>query len=176
MDKNKKKGFTLVELIVVLAILAILAAMLVPALTGYIDKANEKKLTAATRQVVVAAQTVVSEKYASSSVFKGDTVDIIYALKTITISQGSESVKAGSLTVTDIADILVLSEIVSNDFSLLPDNTVTGNYLYDIDAVRIAFDDYGKVKKVYLQTKNNLACTYNGITGEYEIINHKKQL
>ena len=47
--KNKKKGFTLVELIVVLAILAILAAMLVPALTGYIDKANEKKAVAAAR-------------------------------------------------------------------------------------------------------------------------------
>ena len=35
-----KKGFTLVELIVVLVILAILAALLVPALTGYIDKAR----------------------------------------------------------------------------------------------------------------------------------------
>ena len=32
--KTSKKGFTLVELIVVLVILAILAAMLVPALTG----------------------------------------------------------------------------------------------------------------------------------------------
>ena len=33
-----KKGFTLIELIVVLAVLAILAAMLFPSLTGYIDK------------------------------------------------------------------------------------------------------------------------------------------
>lgn len=65
MDKNKKKGFTLVELIVVLAILAILAAMLVPALTGYIDKANEKKILATARQYYVAAQTVVSEAYAN---------------------------------------------------------------------------------------------------------------
>ena len=64
MDKNKKKGFTLVELIVVLAILAILAAMLVPALTGYIDKANEKKVIATARQYYVAAQTVASEAYA----------------------------------------------------------------------------------------------------------------
>lgn len=64
--KNKKKGFTLVELIVVLAILAILAAMLVPALTGYIDKANEKKVVAAARQYEIAAQTVVSDAYAAN--------------------------------------------------------------------------------------------------------------
>lgn len=41
---KNKKGFTLVELIVVLVILAILAALLIPALTGYIDKAREEKV------------------------------------------------------------------------------------------------------------------------------------
>ena len=49
--KHKNKGFTLVELIVVLVILAILAALLVPALTGYIDKAKEKKVIAETRML-----------------------------------------------------------------------------------------------------------------------------
>ena len=76
MDKNKKKGFTLVELIVVLAILAILAAMLVPALTGYIDKANEKKVIATARQYYVAAQTVVSEAYANGDEITGIIVSI----------------------------------------------------------------------------------------------------
>lgn len=61
--KHKNKGFTLVELIVVLVILAILAALLVPALTGYIDKAKEKKVIAETRMVVMAVQTVASEAY-----------------------------------------------------------------------------------------------------------------
>lgn len=63
--KYKNKGFTLVELIVVLVILAILAALLVPALTGYIDKAKEKKIVAETRMVVTAVQTVASETYGS---------------------------------------------------------------------------------------------------------------
>lgn len=62
MQKNKK-GFTLVELIVVLVILAILAALLIPALTGYIDKSKSKTIIAATRQVVSAAQTETAEFY-----------------------------------------------------------------------------------------------------------------
>lgn len=67
MKNNKKKGFTLVELIVVLVILAILAALLIPALTGYIDKAKEKSITAETRQTVMAAQTITDEVYADAS-------------------------------------------------------------------------------------------------------------
>ncbi len=61
---KEKKGFTLVELIVVLVILAILAALLIPALTGYIDKAKNKSIVAETRQAVMAAQTLVDEAYA----------------------------------------------------------------------------------------------------------------
>lgn len=60
---KNKKGFTLVELIVVLVILAILAALLIPALTGYIDKANQEKVIAECRMVVMAAQTEASELY-----------------------------------------------------------------------------------------------------------------
>jgi len=41
--KKNNKGFTLVELIVVLVILAILAAILVPTLLGWIDKARSEK-------------------------------------------------------------------------------------------------------------------------------------
>ena len=40
MKKLNKKGFTLTELIVVIAVIAILAAVLIPTLTGYIEKAR----------------------------------------------------------------------------------------------------------------------------------------
>lgn len=67
-NKRKKEGgFTLVELIVVLVILAILAALLIPALTGYIDKAKEKNVIAETRQCVMAAQTLADETYATNT-------------------------------------------------------------------------------------------------------------
>ncbi|WP_455191957.1 type II secretion system protein [Gemmiger sp.] len=60
---KEKRGFTLVELIVVLVILAILAALLVPALTGYIDKAKKSQVIAETRMIVQAVQTEVVELY-----------------------------------------------------------------------------------------------------------------
>ena len=60
---KNKKGFTLVELIVVLVILAILAALLIPALAGYIDKANQEKVVAETRMIVMAVQTEASTYY-----------------------------------------------------------------------------------------------------------------
>ena len=63
IGKNSKKGFTLVELIVVLVILAIMAAMLVPALTGYIKKAREEKDYQAASSALVAAQAIVTEYY-----------------------------------------------------------------------------------------------------------------
>ncbi len=72
--RSKKGGFTLVELIVVLVILAILAALLIPALTGYINRAKEKQIVAETRQCVMAAQTLYDEAYAN--VKKNGTADI----------------------------------------------------------------------------------------------------
>lgn len=62
-SRKNKKGFTLVELIVVLVILAILMAILIPALTGYIRKAQDKQVVAEGRTALMAAQTALSEEY-----------------------------------------------------------------------------------------------------------------
>ena len=110
---KNKKGFTLVELIVVLVILAILAALLIPALTGYIDRANNQKVIATTHQVVMAAQTVTSEDYAKAATGKltagnltsGGTPDLDEVLKLAEITLNQNGVTAVTVHVT----MLILS-------------------------------------------------------------------
>ncbi len=41
MKKLNKKGFTIVELVIVIAVIAILAAVLIPTFSGVVDKANK---------------------------------------------------------------------------------------------------------------------------------------
>ncbi|MDD7506050.1 MAG: type II secretion system protein [Clostridiales bacterium] len=41
MKKNNKKGFTIVELVIVIAVIAILAAVLIPTFTGVTERAKE---------------------------------------------------------------------------------------------------------------------------------------
>ena len=61
---HKKHGFTLVELIVVLSILTILATLLIPSLTGYIEKAKKQAVLTEAKEVWTATQAALSECYA----------------------------------------------------------------------------------------------------------------
>ena len=58
---KKNTGFTLVEVIAVLVILAFLTAITVPLIVGYIDKAKETKAIAEARNVQLAASTSIVE-------------------------------------------------------------------------------------------------------------------
>ena len=98
LKKNKKKGFTLVERIVVLVILAILAALLIPALTGYIDKAKEKSITAETRQTVMAAQTLLDEAYGATDNAQDNSLD------------GNDFQQTGEFTKAKVAKLAEVSE------------------------------------------------------------------
>ena len=147
---KNKKGFTLVELIVVLVILAILAALLVPALTGYIDKANNQKVVATTRSIVVAAQTEVSEKYG-------------------VVTSNNGKLKGGSLgelTVTAKND----DGIVPSDIGKLAEvvSGTTPAYKNGITSAIGSYDETGHVTKVVVQ-QSGRTCTYDASKGTYEV-------
>lgn len=63
---KNKKGFTLVEIIIVLVILAILAALIIPSLTGYIERGKQASAISEAKGILTAAQTSLSEYYATS--------------------------------------------------------------------------------------------------------------
>lgn len=62
--RKKDAGFTLVELIVVLVVLVILAAILLPALLGYIDRSKGQQYILEARDLMVATQAGITEAYA----------------------------------------------------------------------------------------------------------------
>ena len=52
--RNSKKGFTLVELVIVIAVIAILASVLIPTFGGIIDKANQNAAMQEARNIYAA--------------------------------------------------------------------------------------------------------------------------
>lgn len=68
IKRKKKKGFTLVEVMVVLVIMAILAAILIPTLTGYIDKSRAASVRVDARYFYEAFQTALSETYSATEI------------------------------------------------------------------------------------------------------------
>lgn len=75
MKKSNRKGFTIVELVIVIAVIAILAAVLIPTFTNLIKKANESSDIQAVRQM----NTILS---AEDAFLNGITInDAVAALK-----------------------------------------------------------------------------------------------
>ena len=141
MKENKKKGFTLVELIVVLVILAILAALLIPALTGYIDKAKNKSIVAETRQIVMAAQTIVDEQYA-----KNDTTSLKGTDSKYTVALGDKTGISNGVITISYTELQELSEVKVNE---------TGSQV----SSPISINEKGKITEL-TYTKGNKVCKY----------------
>lgn len=161
MQKLKKRGgFTLVELIVVLVILAILAALLIPALTGYIDKSKRDQVVAETRMLHEAVQTVASEAYGSADWPSGNIFTIA--------NQSGQNVTKPTDTVTydnlknRYNEIVKLAEVPS-----LTDGT--GDF--------VAFTDTkGSVFCVLYNSGRGLLGAYFRETGEYKVYSKQENI
>ena len=131
--KMNNKGFTLVELIVVLVILAILAAILVPTLMGYIDKARQEKDFSTAQSVRVAAQSVLAELYSKSddpTKITGDkegaVLDLVGAIKD---NSNNYTIDGKSVDIT------------SATYSAKYDSTKVTNAMYQLTGITVKIDN-----------------------------------
>ena len=98
---KNKKGFTLIEIIVVLVIIALLAAATIPAMIGFVNEARGKAYAAEARVGLVAAQATVTELVASG-VDPGDIdLDVIKEESSF-VNMVAEDVEGGLDAFTDI--------------------------------------------------------------------------
>lgn len=114
--KNNKKGFTLVEIIVVLVILAVLAAAAIPTMLGFVEDAKGKAEIANARAAYVACQSIATEEQASGMVqatTTGKTVASLISGTKYTIGDSGGNAKLNTMLATDMTDAEVTPTIAA---------------------------------------------------------------
>ena len=115
--KNKKKGFTLIELVAVMAIIAILSAAFIPRFGNYITQAKKVSILNEAKSIVTAYESV---KYKSTTKNENETIGSELQGDNLPIEKDSLK-KLGNATV---AQCKLLLDTENHDFTL-NDNTIT---------------------------------------------------
>lgn len=68
MKRNNKKGFTIVELVIVIAVIAILSAVLIPTFGGIVEKANESARDQEARNLLTQYMTEATAEQLSAGI------------------------------------------------------------------------------------------------------------
>lgn len=88
-----KKGFTLVEIIVVLVILAILAAIAIPYTLGYVEESKNSKDYLMAGNVLKAAQVVGTKYYALGDYYQGKAYESVSNVVNAPNREGEEGLR-----------------------------------------------------------------------------------
>ena len=115
--KNKKKGFTLIELVAVMAIIAILSAAFIPRFGNYITQAKKVSILNEAKSIVTAYESV---KYKSTTKNENETIGSDLQGDNLPIEKDSLK-NLGNATV---AQCKLLLDTENHDFTL-NDNTIT---------------------------------------------------
>lgn len=114
---NKKKGFTLIELVAVMAIIAILSAAFIPRFGNYITQSKKVSILNEAKSIVTAYESV---KYKSTTKNENETIGSDLQGDNLPIEKDSLK-KLGNATV---AQCKLLLDTENHDFTL-NDNTIT---------------------------------------------------
>jgi len=130
---NGKKGFTLVELMVVILIVGILAAVAIPLMQGRIDKAKWSEANAAAGSIRTAVRAYAAEtSVATAQALEGnalDDADTLAALGFVTADLTGTYFVAGDYEITSVNANGVAAITVTASQS----NAPSGSYMLEAD-------------------------------------------
>ena len=121
MRKSTKKGFTIVELVIVIAVIAILAAVLIPTFTGIIRKARESTDIQLIRNLntAVATAKALDGKNATMHEAVADAFDAGYDLDKI-----KASAKNNRIVWDSVNDVFCYYDADEDDIKYLPEQEI----------------------------------------------------
>lgn len=141
MKKMNNKGFSLVELIIVIAIMAILIAVLAPQYLRYVEKSRLQSDNSTIGEVANAVKVAAANESVASD------IQAASAGVTITVPKSAGSVTVTGTTATTLADEITNTcgdniQLKSNTYSAAV--TLTATYNTSIKGITVVCNNYWK--------------------------------